>query len=56
MVFFFPAVSALIDWPAGYEFLDQELQQVVREAQIGRRSVDKLAKVCLFNGSVGKWN
>ena len=32
-------------WSKGYEFLDKELQQVVREAELGRRLVDKLVKV-----------
>ena len=27
--FFFPAVHTLVDWGAGHEFLDKELQQVV---------------------------
>jgi hypothetical protein len=32
MAFFFPEAYADIDWAQGYEFLDQELQQVVRDA------------------------
>ncbi|MCP4702020.1 MAG: cytosolic protein, partial [Gammaproteobacteria bacterium] len=32
MHFFFPEVHALIDWKRGYEFLDKEFQQVVRDA------------------------
>ena len=31
MAFFFPAISAEIDWSEHYEFLDKELQQGVRE-------------------------
>ena len=45
MAFFFPHAHADIDWARGYEFLDKELQQVVREAELGRRLVDKLVKV-----------
>jgi hypothetical protein len=41
----FPEVHRQIDWSRGYESLDKEFQQVVREAEIGRRYVDKLVKV-----------
>jgi hypothetical protein len=41
----FPAIHAQIDWSRGYESLDKEFQQVVREAEIGRRYVDKLVRV-----------
>lgn len=43
--FFFPRAHGGIDWSRGYEFLDKELQQVVRDAQLGRRLADKLVKV-----------
>ena len=43
--FFFPQVYQEIDWNQGFEFLDQELQQVVRDAELGKRLVDKLVKV-----------
>jgi hypothetical protein len=41
----FPPVHAQIDWSRGSEALDKEFQQVVREAELGRRYVDKLVKV-----------
>jgi len=41
----FPQVHRHIDWSRGYESLDKEFQQVVREAEVGRRYVDKLVKV-----------
>jgi len=41
----FPQVHRQIDWSRGYESLDKEFQQVVREAELGRRYVDKLVKV-----------
>jgi hypothetical protein len=41
----FPEVHGLIDWTRGCESLDKEFQQVVREAEVGRRFVDKLVKV-----------
>jgi len=50
IAFFFPAIESDIDWQQGYHFLDKELQQVVREAEIGRHTVDKLVKVTLKEG------
>jgi hypothetical protein len=46
----FPTVYAQIDWSRGYESLDKEFQQVVREAELGRRYVDKLFKVWTKDG------
>ena len=43
--FFFPQAYEEIDWSQGYEFLDEELQQVVRDAEWGWRFVDKLVKI-----------
>ena len=51
VAFFFPQAHAEIDWQRGYESLDQEFQQVVREAEIGKRFVDKLVKVWLRDGA-----
>lgn len=45
MLFFFPQAHGDIEWSRDYEFLDKELQQVVRDAELGRRLVDKLVKV-----------
>ncbi|WP_159785766.1 transposase [Sodalinema gerasimenkoae] len=45
MAFFFPQAYEDIDWSRGYEFLDQEFQQIVRDAELGKRLVDKLVKV-----------
>ena len=50
MGFFFPAAYSEIDWTQGFDFLDSELQQVTREAETGKRIVDKLVKVYLRNG------
>jgi len=47
---FFPAAHTDIDWSRGNESLDKELQQIVREAEVGRRFVDKLVKVWLKSG------
>jgi hypothetical protein len=50
MVFFFPDIHAMIDWTRGYEFLDQEFQQIVRDAELGKRLADKLVKAWEKNG------
>src|SRR5437868_14789290 len=50
VAFFFPEAHAGIDWSRGYEFLDTELQQVVRDAELGRRLADKLVKVWRRDG------
>ena len=47
----FPEVHRRIDWSRGYESLDKEFQQVVREAEVGRRYVDKLVKVWTADGA-----
>jgi len=47
----FPEVHAQIDWSRGYESLDKEFQQIVREAEVGRRYVDKLVKVWTKDGA-----
>lgn len=50
MQFFFPQAHAQIDWSRGFEFLDQELQQVVRDAELGKRLIDKLVKIYRLGG------
>jgi hypothetical protein len=50
MQFFFPQIHDDIDWSRGYSFLDQELQQVVRDAELGKRIADKLVKVWKLSG------
>jgi hypothetical protein len=50
MQFFFPKIHEDIDWNRGYDFLDQELQQVVRDAELGKRLADKLVKVWKLSG------
>ena len=50
MEFFFPEAYREIDWSKGFDFLDSELQQVTRDAETGKRIVDKLVKVYLRNG------
>jgi len=50
MEFFFPVVANGTDWKRGYTFLDKEFQKVVRDAKLGRRLADKLARVWQKNG------
>lgn len=47
----FPRIHTAIDWSKGHEFLDKELQQVVRDAESGRRHADKLARVYTHEGA-----
>jgi len=47
----FPAIHAEVDWTRGQEFLDKELQQVVQDAELGRRHADKLVKVWAHDGN-----
>ncbi|MCW5558256.1 MAG: cytosolic protein, partial [Verrucomicrobiae bacterium] len=46
----FPNIAADIDWTRPFEFLDKELQEVIRDADSGRRFVDKLVKVFRKSG------
>jgi hypothetical protein len=46
----FPDVYAGIDWSRGHAFLDKELQQIVRDAETGRRYTDKLVSVHRLDG------
>ncbi len=50
LAFFFPEAHAGIDWTRPHESLDTELQQIVREADLGRRTADKLLKVWRTSG------
>ncbi|OCQ90737.1 cytosolic protein [Oscillatoriales cyanobacterium USR001] len=49
--FFLPVAYTEINWERPPEFLDKELQKVVRDAELGRRLVDKLVKVWRKNGT-----
>ena len=54
MEFYFPLAHAEIDWSKEHVFLDQELQAVVQDAELGKRFVDKLVRVNVLNGDE-KW-
>jgi hypothetical protein len=51
LALFFPHIHDDIDWSRGFEFLDKELQKIVRTAARGRRYVDKLVKVWRKSGA-----
>jgi hypothetical protein len=50
LALFFPLIHEDIDWSRGFEFLDKELQKIVRTSASGRLYVDKLVKVWRKNG------
>jgi hypothetical protein len=50
MAFCFSEIHGDINWSRNYESLDTELQEVVRDAETGRRLADKLVKVWLNDG------
>ena len=47
----FAGIHAQIDWKKGILFLDQELNEIIPEANIGRQRVDKLIRVWLLDGT-----
>ncbi len=51
LAFCFPEVHAGIDWSRGYESLDKEFQQIVRDARERKRLADKLFKVWRNDGT-----
>ena len=51
LLFFFPQIHAEVDWTKEPVFLDKELQQVIRDAELGKRLVDKLVKIYLLDGT-----
>ncbi|MBI2807049.1 MAG: transposase [Planctomycetes bacterium] len=51
LAYYFPTAHRGIDWTRQFESLDKELQQVLRDAESGRRVVDHLVKVWLTDGT-----
>ncbi|MEG3439404.1 DUF4351 domain-containing protein [Pannus brasiliensis CCIBt3594] len=52
LAFYFPLAHAGIDWTRPHTFLDQELAQIARDAELGKRRVDRLVEVAtLTDGS-----
>ncbi|MCP3963278.1 MAG: DUF4351 domain-containing protein [bacterium] len=50
LAFFFPDAHRSVDWTRGWESQDQELQKIMREAEIGKRIADKVMKVWRLDG------
>ncbi|NJK63932.1 MAG: hypothetical protein HC921_15720 [Synechococcaceae cyanobacterium SM2_3_1] len=50
LAFLFPEAHAAINWDRSLEFLDKEFQDLIPEAEVGRRYADKLVKAWLSNG------
>jgi hypothetical protein len=42
MAFYFPSACTVIDWSRPHDFLDQELSALSRDAELGKRRLDKL--------------
>ncbi len=50
LALYFPSAYEAIDWTRGYEWLNTELRQVVRDAELGKRLADVLVKVWRKDG------
>lgn len=50
MAFYFPGAHAAIDWSRPHDFLDEEFAALTRDAELGRRVLDKLVRVHLHTG------
>ena len=50
MELFHPELFAAVDWSLGYETLDAELSEIVREAELGPTDADRLFRVTLRTG------
>lgn len=48
--FFFPLVSAIVDWSVPPEFLDKEFEKIAPDAKTGKRFADQLVKLKHRNG------
>jgi Domain of unknown function (DUF4351) len=49
--FYFPTIETDIDWTHPPQFLDQELQKIVRDGETGKRYADKLVQVRTLDGT-----
>jgi hypothetical protein len=50
LALFFPTIENGIAWTRGYQALDKEFQQIIREGRVGKRLADKLFKVWTNDG------
>jgi len=49
---FFPLAYQAINWTQPHTFLDQELAQIVRDGEIGKRRIDRLVQVTTLNSTL----
>jgi hypothetical protein len=56
MEFFYPEIAKEINWLAGYETLDTELQAITTDAMVGKTFVDKLVRVKSLTGPVSRYS
>ena len=54
LMFFFPHIWKDIAFDKGYEFLDKELEKIVKDSSVGKRYADVLVRVILKDGNE-KW-
>ncbi len=52
MRFFFSHIYDEIDWSKEPVFMDNTLEKITRDAEVGKRYADKLVKVCLKTGEL----
>ena len=50
MAFYFPGAHAAIDWSRPHDFLDREFAALSRDAELGKRVLDKLVRVHTLAG------
>ena len=50
--FYFPLAYQAIDWTQPHTFLDQELAQIVRDGESGKRRIDRLVQVITLTSQV----
>jgi hypothetical protein len=50
--FYFPLAYQAIDWTQPHTFLDQELAQIVRDSELGKRRIDCLVQVTTLTSEI----
>jgi hypothetical protein len=50
--FYFPLAYQAIDWTQPHTFLDQELAQIVRDSELGKRRIDRLVQVTTLTSEI----
>jgi hypothetical protein len=50
--FYFPLAYQAINWTQPHTFLDQELAQIVRDSELGKRRIDRLVQVTTLTSKI----